>query len=349
MPKTIDAMSDGTDRSPAADVGRAPRQRVRVSDFLSRAHIELDSPDDDLSANDTLIEGEFLHQELRSGLFLHLSDAREEHAFTVKSQIREGLSCIFFLEGTVDLKIGDRRFTFAGGHHRRMEGTAIVSARRDSFERRSNAAQPLRHLVVSASPEWLGVDGFHEIRERHDLGNILKDHLRTHRWTTTPKMHELVHQIASPSGFVPQLRNLYLEGRTIELIGETLAAVMKSDRLAIGGNLLSRKDLARLERAREFIAAHLTAPLTVESIAREAGLNPSGLQHIFRLSEGMSIFEYVRKLRLENAFALLRAGRCTVAEASLIAGYSSPTNFAKAFRRRYDLSPREVLSAGPMR
>lgn len=328
---------------------RSLRQRLRVSDFLSRDNIEIDSPDDRLSANDTLIEGEFLHQELRSGLFLHLSDAHEEHAFTVKSQIRAGLSCVFFFDGAVDLKIGDRRITFAGAHDMRMEGTAIVNARPDSFERRSRASQHLRHLVISASPEWLNVDGFHEIRERHGLGNLLKNHLDTHRWTITPKMVELAQQIASPSGFLPQLRNLYLEGRAIELIGETLAAMMKGDRSATGSNLLTRKDMVRFERARAFIVANLTAPLTVENIAREAGLNPSGLQHIFRLVEGVSIFEYVRKLRLEHAFALLSSGQCTVAEGSLIAGYASPTNFAKAFRRAFNLSPREVLPKGLMR
>lgn len=336
--------------SPSAtpDADGRPKTRLRVCDFLHREHVELDSPDDDLSSNDTLIEGEFLHQELRSGLFLHLSDAHEEHAFTVKSQIREGLSCVFFLEGSVDITMGDRRLAFAGGRDRRLEGTAIINARLDSFERRSSAAQPLRHLVVSASPEWLGIDGFREISERQGLGNLLRDHLRMHRWTITPRTAELVRQIASPSGFAPELHRLYLEGRVIELIGETLASVMKSDRPAAGSTLLSRKDLMRLERARQFIAANLTAALSVEAIAREAGLNPSGLQHIFRLAEGMSIFEYVRKLRLEHAFSLLRAGRCTVAEASLVAGYSSPTNFAKAFRRQYDLSPREVLPPGAL-
>lgn len=65
------------------------------------------------------------------------------------------------------------------------------------------------------------------------------------------------------------------------------------------GQFVSSPENRQLKRARELIAAHLTASLTVE--------------------------------------------------ASLIAGYSGPTNFAKAFRRRYDLSPREVLSAGPMR
>lgn len=57
----------------------------------------------------------------------------------------------------------------------------------------------------------------------------------------------------------------------------------------------------------------------------------------------MSIFDYVRKLRLELAFASLRSGECTVAQASLIAGYSSPTNFATAFRRMFGVSPREAL------
>lgn len=335
-------MSDAVNSDAA---GRSVRS-VKVGDFLGRRGIEVDSPEDGLSATDTLMRGEFLHQELRRGLFLHVGNGREEHAFSVKSQIREGLSCVFFLEGHVDLKIGDRGFSFRGTDDGYAQGTTIVSSREDSFERRSHAAQSLRHLVVSASPEWLGLDGGREIGGHSRLESVLKDHLNTYRWTITPRMLEIVRQAASPSGLVPELRNLYLEGRAIEIIGEALSTLLKTDRTAAGSDLRDRRDMLRLERAKEFIAANLAASLTVERIAREAGHNSTGLQDIFRSVEGVTIFEYVRLERLKRALALLRSGECSVAQASLVAGYSSPNNFTTAFRRAFGLSPREALASG---
>jgi AraC-like DNA-binding protein len=64
---------------------------------------------------------------------------------------------------------------------------------------------------------------------------------------------------------------------------------------------------------------------------------------LFRISENQSIFEYVRTLRLERAFAALRSGEVTVQEASAIAGYSTAANFATAFRRQFATTPRTVM------
>ncbi len=171
----------------------------------------------------------------------------------------------------------------------------------------------------------------------------MKDHLNTHRWTVAPRTMEIIRQIVAPSKFAEPLRNLFLEGRAIELVGETLAAMMSGERVGERTGPLTSKDVARLNRAKEFIATNLDSVMTVETIAREAGLNPSGLQQVFRTSEGVSIFEYVRNKRLELALSQLRSGMTTVAEASSVAGYSSPTNFAKAFKRAFGVSPREAV------
>lgn len=79
-------------------------------------------------------------------------------------------------------------------------------------------------------------------------------------------------------------------------------------------------------------------------IARAAGVSASGLQRLFRVSENQSIFEYVRMLRLERAFAALSSGEVTVQEASAIAGYSSAANFSTAFRRQFGTTPRDIMA-----
>lgn len=111
-----------------------------------------------------MIEGQFIHEELRPGLFLHVSDASEERAFTASSHLPAGLSCIFFLDGAVDMKMGERAFHFEG-NAQALEGTAIMNARADSFQRSSPGGQRLRHLVVSATPEWLDIDGLQTASE----------------------------------------------------------------------------------------------------------------------------------------------------------------------------------------
>lgn len=339
-------LSEGRD---AFDDNRSGR--VRVRDFIDRDGFRIDGPDDRLSPEDTLIKGDFLHRELRHGLVVHVSDAMEERAFTVSSHLNEGLSCIFFLDGAVDVNFGDRGFTFRGDGRGLLEGAAVMCANPDSFRRTSRGRQHVCHLVVSAAPEWLDAEGLGEVRGGGLAARLLKDHLAEQRWTVTPRIAELVRQVVAPGDFAPELRSLYLEGRAVEIVAEALAAMLHAERAPVGGTLLTRRDTLCLQRARDLIADGLTGPLSVEAIARGAGISASGLQRLFRISEGASIFDYVRRLRLERAFEALRSGGTSVQEASVIAGYSSPANFATAFRRRFGLTPSEVspasVPAGP--
>jgi AraC-like DNA-binding protein len=318
-------------------------EKLLVSDFLRRDGVKLDSPDDNLSDDDTLIEGRFYQQELREGLFLHVSDAVEERPFTATSYLSAGLSCIFFLDGSVDLKMGDRDFHFQGARGSTVEGTAIMNARSELFQRKSSGSQRLRHLVVSASPEWLDLDGLEGSGLEGTNTKSFSDHLANFRWTVTPRTVELLHQIVAPSSLTPALRKLYLESRTVELISETLAAITKSTAINSAGSILTQQDKIRLERAKEFIAANLTASMNMQVISRAAGINSSSLQKIFQLGEGMSVFEYIRQTRLQSAFALLISGEANIATASLVAGYSRPENFTTAFRRQFNITPRQAL------
>ncbi|WP_411032730.1 helix-turn-helix transcriptional regulator [Shinella sp. BYT-45] len=331
----------------AAAHGDAGKQandgRLRVRDFMRHQGISLNSPDDRLSPDDTLMKGAFLHRELRRGLVLHVSDAIEERAFTATSLLPEELSCIFFLEGSVDLSIGDRRFAFQAGRGV-ARGVAIMNACPENFARASRGRQHLRHLVVSATPEWLHRDALEAVTDTRGGARLLRNHLAEHRWTLTPRVVELVRQIFAPSPLVPELRDLYLEGRAVELVAETMAAVLQADRRDAGGNLLTRQDAICLQRAKDFIEARIADPLSVEAIAREAGISASGLQRLFRVSENRSVFDYVRSVRLERAFAALGRGDVSVQEASAIAGYTSAANFATAFRRRFGIVPTAVRS-----
>ncbi len=330
----------GGDAGNQADAGR-----LRVRDFMRHDGIALESPEERLSLDDTLMKGAFLHRELRRGLLLHVSDAIEERAFTATSLLPEELSCIFFLEGSVDLSIGGRRFAFHG-EGGLAEGVAIVNACPEHFARASRGRQHLRHLVVSATPEWLHRDALEAVMDGTGGARLLRNHLAEHRWTLTPRMIDLVRQIFSPSPLVPELRDLYLEGRAVELVAETMAAVLRADRREAGSATLTRQDAVCLQRAKDFIEARAGEPTSVEAIAREAGISASGLQRLFRAAESRSVFDYVRNVRLERAFAALGRGEATVQEASAIAGYTSPANFATAFRRRFGIVPTAVRRTG---
>jgi AraC-like DNA-binding protein len=104
---------------------------------------------------------------------------------------------------------------------------------------------------------------------------------------------------------------------------------------------LTDRERARLRIVQEYLMQE-HEEITLEAVARHAGMSESAIQRLFRAAHGMSVFEYARAQRLEQARQQLEQCKVSVTEAAFMAGYSSPANFATAFKRQYGVSPREV-------
>ncbi|HEY2615487.1 MAG TPA: AraC family transcriptional regulator, partial [Chthoniobacterales bacterium] len=87
----------------------------------------------------------------------------------------------------------------------------------------------------------------------------------------------------------------------------------------------------RVARTKESLARDLAQPPTLEALGREVGCSPFYLSRIFSREVGLTIPQFMRKLRMERAAELLRMGRHNVTEAATEVGYSSLSHFSKAF------------------
>jgi AraC family transcriptional regulator of adaptative response / methylphosphotriester-DNA alkyltransferase methyltransferase len=74
-------------------------------------------------------------------------------------------------------------------------------------------------------------------------------------------------------------------------------------------------------------------------VARALASSPRQLQRAFTEVGGTSFSAYLREVRLRNAALLLARQPLTVRQVSLLVGYRQPAHFAKAFRRRYGVTP----------
>lgn len=106
-----------------------------------------------------------------------------------------------------------------------------------------------------------------------------------------------------------------------------------------------------MERALAYIAGHLDAPLAVADIARAAGLSEYHLHRVFREALGETIGRFVTRRRLETAaLRLAYETDRTISDIALSSGYSSNSNFSKAFGAYFGVSPsgvREPVGALP--
>jgi AraC family transcriptional regulator, alkane utilization regulator len=80
-------------------------------------------------------------------------------------------------------------------------------------------------------------------------------------------------------------------------------------------------------------------PWTVESLACRVSLSRSAFSAKFKQLVGESPMQYVTRVRLTKAAALLRTNSATLVEVATSIGYDSEVAFSKAFRRYFGMAP----------
>jgi AraC-like DNA-binding protein len=100
-----------------------------------------------------------------------------------------------------------------------------------------------------------------------------------------------------------------------------------------------------VRRAEAFMHANALLPLGVAEIAEAAGCGVRALQIAFHRFRGTTPMRVLQEARLEQARTeMLRPGQTqSLARISAEHGFSSPTQFARFFRRKYGVYPSELL------
>lgn len=102
---------------------------------------------------------------------------------------------------------------------------------------------------------------------------------------------------------------------------------------------LADSGLAHVSKAIEWIRGNYAEPMPIAGLARLAGMSPSAFHHRFRAVTAMSPLQFQKRIRLQEARALLIAGTDDVARVGSLVGYGSPTQFSREYRRLFGYPP----------
>jgi AraC family transcriptional regulator len=97
---------------------------------------------------------------------------------------------------------------------------------------------------------------------------------------------------------------------------------------------------ALVSRSVRTIAQHLDAPLTLEALARENGLSSYHFLRTFERVAGVTPHQFVLRARLRDAATRLLTGAEKVVDIALDSGFGDVSNFNRAFRTEFGVSPR---------
>lgn len=219
-----------------------------------------------------------------------------------------------------------------------------------------------RPTVIEPGAVWIcpaGESFTHRVNQRNSFALVTVD------------PHRFAALTAGPEGMVPTLRRDYnLRSPALEHVVRAL--VVEADRGGPGGLPLvealvtavshtmvqlagvrtpvpgaARGGLAPAARRRvlALIEARLATGVSVEELAREAGLSPTHFAKAFKESMGRPPHQFILARRLERARQLLGAPGARVSEVALATGFADQAHLTRLFKREFGVTPGRIPRA----
>jgi AraC-like DNA-binding protein len=132
------------------------------------------------------------------------------------------------------------------------------------------------------------------------------------------------------------------------LASESLIAETLTTMLCHAERELPRGPALPVQRAREYLEAHLAEPITITGLADAVGQDPFRLTRGFRAALGVPPYAYLTHLRVARARGLLAAG-VPPAEVALQVGFCDQSQLNRHFTRRIGLSPGRYARAAKVK
>jgi AraC family transcriptional regulator len=107
------------------------------------------------------------------------------------------------------------------------------------------------------------------------------------------------------------------------------------------------RDDERARAAMLHMEAHGMQDLSLDDLARAVDLSPFHLLRVFRQAIGITPHQYLMRVRLQRAIALLRDTQLPIIDIAYASGWADLSNFNRAFRRELRCSPRELRRFDP--
>jgi len=104
--------------------------------------------------------------------------------------------------------------------------------------------------------------------------------------------------------------------------------------------------LKQVQPVLAFAAAHLDEDLSLDALAREAGLSAFHLHRVFSSAAGETPKEYTMRLRVGRAAVMLLTSDDSVLDVALACGFQSHEVFCRTFRRRFGITPSAYRERG---
>ncbi len=135
----------------------------------------------------------------------------------------------------------------------------------------------------------------------------------------------------------PEIEKIFLQGTIFQLIARLLQTIKRqNEKLIQETNVL---ETARMVQIKNLLIKDFSEPCPhIEDMAKEACMSVSKFSYLFKKIFNMPYYQYYQHCRLMEAKELLSIGM-SVKDVAFSVGFSSPANFATAFKQKFRITP----------
>jgi len=205
-----------------------------------------------------------------------------------------------------------------------------------------NAEYTYFMLVLSKAYYFSLIDRHSVLHERfvHDIEKGQFTSFSSEDMAVTPEMRKVINDIRDCRQ-TGELKRLHTESKILELLMYQLEQ-LRNGSIPAKEETFKTGDFERLEQARTILNERFVSPPTHKELAKEILLNEFKLRSGFKEYFGVTMYDYITRLRMEKARRLLLEEKMSIYEVSGLAGFKHQANFSKAFKKYFGLLPSGV-------
>lgn len=125
---------------------------------------------------------------------------------------------------------------------------------------------------------------------------------------------------------------------------EAVAQCVRADFCSLCDGLKNRRqvnDHSVVMQVAQFLVENIDKDFSHEVLAAKYRIHPGYLSRLFKQDMGETLSEYLLRIKIERAAALLKEGRYKIGDIAGMVGYSASSYFSIAFKKFTGCSPRE--------
>ena len=201
-------------------------------------------------------------------------------------------------------------------------------------ETEASPEEPLLLIAINVEPTMLGEMILEMDKPPPPVGSTPRG------ISTTPMSEELGRAVIRLLEYLKSPLDSRILGR--QTVREIVYRVLQGEQGGALRALASRDEhFSRIARVLKHVHAEYAKPLSVEELARKAGMSVAAFHHNFKLVTASSPLQYLKRIRLDQARRLMAHDGYNASTAARAVGYESPSQFSREFKRLFGVTPVE--------